>query len=176
MTKNNFNDSVSGFTLIELSIVLVIIGLIVGGILTSQNMIKAAEIRATVTQMEQYSVAANTFRNKYNYLPGDLSGNNDTQFGFIARSGVAGHGDGNGVLEGCSASAVGTAAVFGCEIGMFWTDLSSSKLIAEEFNSATDDLVSSCATVDACTAFVPITKLGRGSMFTVFGAAGRNYY
>jgi hypothetical protein len=155
---------------------LVIIGLIVGGILTSQNMIKAAEIRATVSQMEQYSVAANTFRNKYNYLPGDLSGNYDTQFGFIPRSGAAGHGDGNGVLEGCSSAAVGTLSVFGCEIGMFWTDLSSAKLIAEEFSSATDDLLSSCANADACTTFVPITKLGRGSMFTVFGSAGRNYY
>ena len=40
-----------GFTLIELSIVLVIIGLIVGGVLVGQDLIKGAEIRATVAQI-----------------------------------------------------------------------------------------------------------------------------
>ena len=60
-----------GFTLIELSIVLVIIGLIVGGVLVGQDLIKAAEIRATVSQVEGYNSAVNTFRLKYNGLPGD---------------------------------------------------------------------------------------------------------
>ena len=41
-------DQQKGFTLLELSIVLVIIGLIIGGILVGQDLIKAAEIRATV--------------------------------------------------------------------------------------------------------------------------------
>ncbi|MCC7259610.1 MAG: type II secretion system protein, partial [Alphaproteobacteria bacterium] len=41
-----------GFTLVELSIVMVIIGLIVGGVLVGQNLIKAAEMRATIQQIE----------------------------------------------------------------------------------------------------------------------------
>ncbi len=53
-----------GFTLIELSIVLVIIGLIVGGVLVGQDLIKAAETRATVGQVEKYNAAVNTFRTK----------------------------------------------------------------------------------------------------------------
>ena len=51
-----------GFTLLELSIVLVIIGLIVGGVLVGQDMIKGAQIRATVAQLEKYNTAVNTFR------------------------------------------------------------------------------------------------------------------
>ena len=64
--------SQQGFTLIELSIVLVIIGLIVGGVLVGRDMIQAATIRAQVAQIEKYNAAVNTFRLKYNGLPGDM--------------------------------------------------------------------------------------------------------
>jgi prepilin-type N-terminal cleavage/methylation domain-containing protein len=43
----------SGFTIIELSIVLVIIGLIVGGVLVGRDLIKAAEVLATISQIEK---------------------------------------------------------------------------------------------------------------------------
>jgi prepilin-type N-terminal cleavage/methylation domain-containing protein len=42
-----------GFTLIELSIVLVVVGLIVGGVLVGQNLIKAAQTRAQLAQIEK---------------------------------------------------------------------------------------------------------------------------
>jgi prepilin-type N-terminal cleavage/methylation domain-containing protein len=60
-----------GFTLIELSIVLVIIGLVVGGVLFGRDLIEAARIRQQISQIEQFKVAVNTFRGKYNCLPGD---------------------------------------------------------------------------------------------------------
>jgi len=72
----------SGFTLIELSIVLVIIGLIVGGVLVGQDLIKVAEIRATVRQVEQFDTAVNVFQGKYDCLPGDCL-NGQTRFGFV---------------------------------------------------------------------------------------------
>src|SRR3954468_21990802 len=89
-----------GFTLIELSIVLVIIGLIVGGVLVGQDLIRAAEIRATVGQYEKYNTAINTFRSKYNGLPGDIVG--PGAFGLYSTSmdgSAAGLGDGNGLVE-----------------------------------------------------------------------------
>ncbi len=89
--------SISAFTLIELAIVLVIIGLIVGGVLVGQNLINAAAIRAQITQIEKYNTAANTFRGKYGYLPGDIPDPYTTQFGLVARgTNVRGRVEGNG--------------------------------------------------------------------------------
>jgi prepilin-type N-terminal cleavage/methylation domain-containing protein len=67
-----------GFSLVELSIVLVILGLLTGGILTGQNLIRAAELRGIVTDFNRYQTAAQTFRGKYFALPGDLT--NATNF------------------------------------------------------------------------------------------------
>ena len=61
------------FSLVELSIVLVILGLLTGGIIAGQSLIRAAELRSIVTQYEQYSVAVRNFQDKYDALPGDLS-------------------------------------------------------------------------------------------------------
>src|SRR3982751_930235 len=83
-------EAEKGFTLIELSIVLVIIGLIVGGVLVGQDLIRAAEVRATISQIEKYNTAVNTFRGKYNALPGDLNASTATAFGFLARGANAG--------------------------------------------------------------------------------------
>lgn len=60
-----------GFTLVELSIVIVIIGLIVGGIILGQELILAAAIRSQISQFEKLETALNTFRNKYNCFAGD---------------------------------------------------------------------------------------------------------
>lgn len=59
------------FTLIELSIALVIIGLLVGGVLVGRDMIQAAELRGLLSQIEKIDVAVNTFKLKYHCLPGD---------------------------------------------------------------------------------------------------------
>lgn len=61
-----------GFTLVELAIVLVIVGLLAGGILVGQSLVKSAEIRSFITQINKYSTATITFRDQYQSLPGDL--------------------------------------------------------------------------------------------------------
>src|ERR1700744_2868548 len=96
-----------GFTLIELSIVLVIIGLIVGGILVGQDLIRAAETRAQISQIEKYNSAVNTFRGKFGALPGDMALSVANQFGFATGSscdGTTGKRDGNGLLDGWNGS------------------------------------------------------------------------
>ncbi len=62
----------AAFSLVELSIVLVILGLLTGGILAGQSLIRAAELRAIPTEYARYSAAFNTFRDKYFALPGDM--------------------------------------------------------------------------------------------------------
>lgn len=82
----------SAFTLIELSIVLVIIGLIIGGILTGQDLINAATIRAQVSQISEFTTAVNTFKVKYNYLPGDMPPSEASALGFFTFTGVGAGG------------------------------------------------------------------------------------
>ena len=113
-----------GFTLIELSIVLVIIGLIVGVVLVGQDLIRAAGVRATISQIEKYQTAVNTFRGKYGYLPGDIKDPDASMFGFAARGTLAGQGDGNGVIEGREGSNSGIYQ--NGESTMFWVDLTTA--------------------------------------------------
>lgn len=62
-----------GFSLVELSIVLVILGLLTGGILAGQSLIRAAELRSISNDYSRYITAAQTFRDKYFALPGDFT-------------------------------------------------------------------------------------------------------
>lgn len=104
-----------GFTLIELSIVLVIIGLLAGGILVGNDLIKAAEIRGTISQMEKFNTAAQTFKLKYNYLPGDIPVNEAGAFGFFQLNTCPRCG--NGIIDAPTESYI------------FWQHLSEAKLI-----------------------------------------------
>jgi prepilin-type N-terminal cleavage/methylation domain-containing protein len=63
----------SGFTLVELSIVLVIIGLIAGGVVGGQSLIRSSRLNAVAADIQQYKVAINTFGLQYDTLPGDIS-------------------------------------------------------------------------------------------------------
>ncbi len=82
-----------GFTLIEMSIVLVIIGLIIGGILKGQEVIQGARAKAVINEVNATRSAANTYYDRFRTLPGDdsnattrvdprlISGNGDGQVG-----------------------------------------------------------------------------------------------
>ena len=61
----------NGFTLVELSIVLVIIGLLIGGILVGQSLIESAKMNKLVSNFKQYEVAANQYKTKFKSWPGD---------------------------------------------------------------------------------------------------------
>src|ERR1700690_34231 len=133
--RSHVNSPVkSGFTLVELSIVLVIIGLIIGGVLVGRDLISAAEIRAQISQIEKYQTAVNTFRVKYGYLPGDIPDPAASQYGFGARGTYAGEGDGDGVIKGVLSNVNAPGNVngllpFSGETEMFWVDLSKAGLI-----------------------------------------------
>lgn len=144
-----------GFTLVELSIVLVIIGLIIGGVLVGQDLIIAAQMRGTIQQLEKYNSAMNAFRGKYSKLPGDVD--NATSFGFT------GNGDGDGQLEdGMQGITLATG-----EITYIWDHLESAGMA-----DGTYDGVQTGGTVGGT---FPRTKFGRGGI-TVYHVNGVNYY
>ena len=62
-----------GFTLVELAVVMIIIGLLIGGILKGQELITNARVTSSISQMEAIGAAYNGFRDQYNALPGDMS-------------------------------------------------------------------------------------------------------
>lgn len=77
------------FSLIELSIVLIIIGLLIAGVTGGASLIKSSELRSVITESRTWSVSVNSFFNQFDNLPGDFSG---------ALGDVAG-GDGDGRIE-----------------------------------------------------------------------------
>ncbi len=168
MNPTSQPTSRSGFTLIELSIVLVIIGLIAGGVLVGQDMIKAAQVRNTTSQLASYNTAANTFRDKYGALPGDLTPARATQYNLQTRAGTAGRGDGNGVLEG---GAAGLNSASG-ETILFWRDLSDVSLLPQSFSTAIDGAITS----PTAASLLPATKMRESTYVHIFPWNGRNWF
>jgi prepilin-type N-terminal cleavage/methylation domain-containing protein len=170
-----------GFTLIELSIVLVVIGLLVGGVLAGQHLISAAAVRAQITQIEKYNTAANTFREKTGYLPGDIPAGPATMFGFAARGAYAGEGDGNGLLEGVEYDAPAeNSGIYEAtgETVVFWRDLSSAQMIDQTFNTASELFTpgSDLGSSSTWNKYYPQAKIGRGNYIYVFSINGANWF
>jgi prepilin-type N-terminal cleavage/methylation domain-containing protein len=72
-----------GFTLVELAIVIVIIGALVGGVLAGQGLIDASKNTRAIADFKAYDAAIATFRSKFNAMPGDMS-NATTYWGEVS--------------------------------------------------------------------------------------------
>ncbi len=174
-------DCRRAFTLIELSIVLVIIGLIVGGVLVGRDLIGASAVRAQLQQIEKFNTSANTFRDKYGYLPGDIPDPDATRFGFEARMNDAGRGDGNGTLEGRNTTS-NTNGYFVAqgETATFWTDLSTAKLIEGQYRGLIDSTVfpepTTATSIPPTNQLLPEAKIGNGNHIYVFSNSSQNYF
>ena len=132
-----------GFSLVELSIVLVILGLLTGGILAGQSLIRAAELRTVTNDFTRYVTATHTFRDKYFSIPGDMT--NATKFWGAAdptpatcralttpSTGTATcDGNGNGTIL-----TPGDATTF-FEMHRFWQHLAHAGLIEGTYTGVT---------------------------------------
>ena len=114
-----------GFTLIELSIVLVVIGLIIGGVLVGRSLIEAASVRSLATDKERLQTAIRTFQGKYNSLPGDYPNASIT----LGTGGMeaAANGNGNGTID--DFNSVGNQYPWYLEQYFFWRHLAAANML-----------------------------------------------
>ncbi len=112
----------AGFTLVEIAIVLVIIGLLLGGILKGQEMITQAKIKNVINDFNGLTAAMNSYQDRYRALPGD-------DINAAGRWAGAFGGDGNGQFNtGLTAEVYNnvpaTAPAAGTpEVNKFWWHL-----------------------------------------------------
>lgn len=113
----------SGFTLIEIAIVLVIIGLLLGGILKGQELITQGRIRNVSNDFQSVTAAINLYQDRYRALPGDDAGAAARWAAPVATA----RGDGNGVFDGAyNAVCAADSAIEAC---LFWQHLRLAGLV-----------------------------------------------
>lgn len=131
-------NSEKGFTLVELAIVMIIIGLLIGGVLKGQQLIENAKVTATESHIEGFQAAYYSFRDAYGALPGDMA-NADTRLSGCDATNNCDRGDGNAIIGDISPStggvrtgidvSVSTAGLAFSENSMFWKHLALADLI-----------------------------------------------
>ena len=112
----------TGFTLVEIAIVLVIIGLLLGGILKGQEMIVQAKIKNAMADFSGISAAYHGYQDRYRKIPGDDDG--------AGRWSTATAGGGNGVVAGAyNATCTGTLTATN-ESCLWWQHLRLAGFVA----------------------------------------------
>lgn len=164
--KNN------AFSLVELSIVLVILGLLTGGILSGQSLIRAAELRAITTEYQAFATAGKTFQSKYFALPGDMT--IAQSFWGIAHATAATcvttttndartcNGDGDGKINPNSS----TVAVGSNEQFRFWQHLANAGLIEGSYTGVQNVAANNSSSLIGGN--VPRSKVGNAGWSVYF--------
>ena len=127
MHHPNFPRRQSGFTLIEIAIVLVIIGLLLGGILKGQELITQGRIRNVGNDFQSMTAAINLYQDRYRALPGDDPG---AAARWTATDNTTTSGNGDGVIgTGTAATPAYNSATSGDESRLFWQHLRLAGLV-----------------------------------------------
>lgn len=155
----------NGFSLVELSIVLVILGLLTGGILAGQSLIRAAELRAVSTEYQRYVTAVHSFRDKYFQLPGDIT--NATKFWGTAAAGVPCLTTASTGAETCDGDGDGhiSPTTTSNEVFRFWQHLANAGLIQGNY-SGVGNPIGTWYAADITNA--PSSKLSTGLWWTYY--------
>jgi len=152
-----------GFTLVELSIVLVIIGLLIGGILVGQSLISSAKIKAQVQQIQQFDIATSTFKAKFAQIPGDCSSCNH------ASTLSTTEGDNDGKLEDSFSASPGIG--YYPEPLSFFVDLYTMGIIKDRYANNVSYVVAVGKNSE-----IPEAAIGRGGLIVAGNTLGDVYY
>ena len=163
-----------GFTLVEIAIVLVIIGLLLGGILKGQEMITQAKIKNVIADFSGVSAAYYGYVDRYSRVPGDdpcAGSSNSAVSAAICGSTTArwgansAHGDGNGIVQGAYKSTTTT------DESMLWWDhlrragFVSGTGVAQPFNALTGIIGVQTGDAQSATSPGPTMKDAGGNGF-----------
>jgi prepilin-type N-terminal cleavage/methylation domain-containing protein len=160
---NRNNSPETGFTLVEIAIVLVIIGLLLGGILKGQEMITQAKIKNVINDFNGITAAMNSYRDRYRTLPGDdnsaanrwagaFGGNGNGQFDGAAAGGTAPE-----VYNNVPAAAPTLATP---EVNKFWWHLRLSGFVAGQ--TAVGDVASITPPTNSTSGLLGVQTGGMG--------------
>lgn len=159
----------AGFSLVELSIVLVILGLLIGGILAGRSLIRASELRAVLTEFNHYVAAAQAFEDQYSALPGDMP--NATALWGIAAGTTGNDNTCRNTVQNttttCNGNGNGTLALLEYDAYLFWKHLANAALIEGNFSgtfAASGGLTGYTANMPRQRGAwnVPLSKVGGG--------------
>ncbi len=141
--KKKYSSKKSAFSLIELSIVLIIIGLLIAGVTGGASLIKSSELRAVASEARAFTTSINGFYNQFNAYPGDYT---------TAISGSS-TGDGDNTIEYGSGGG-GTAS----EGRNAWVQMKAAGIIDSNVLSAATSVVAT-TTAASFGSSVPASKI-----------------
>ena len=110
------NSKDAGFSLVELAIVLVVLGLLIGGVLKGVELVESARLKSILTQVNEFRIAVSTFIDRYDALPGDY--HEASQY----IKGTLKDGNNSGFIEGPGLARDSEACAF-------WMHLAEAQLI-----------------------------------------------
>ncbi len=148
-----------GFSLVELSIVLVIIGLLVGGIVAGQALIRSGELQSVIAERTKFKTAATDFKKLYSEkIPGDMGDATD----FWGTSAACGGSDADGTCNGNNDLMIDPAVMANGagETYQFWRQLSLSGLIVEKFSGTAG---ATSATLSVAGTNTPASRMNKGT-------------
>ncbi len=144
-----------GFSLVELSIILVTIGLLIGGVMVGQSLVDSFKIQKTMTVINELHLAAQRFKQVYNYPPGDLP-NAHSLFGAgcgvnaitsnISSNNNGCNGDGNGYIN--ISNTYPAYSTNPTEARLFWMHLSEAGMLEKSNGAKYSRLLFTSATWD----------------------------
>jgi prepilin-type N-terminal cleavage/methylation domain-containing protein len=157
----------SGFTLIEIAIVLVIIGLLLGGVLKGQELINSAKVKNLATDFKNIPVYVYGYQDKFKALPGD-----DANVAMHVTGGVACTGApaittgqcnvGNGIIDGNWQDTTAASEAY-----MFWQHVRLAGFAA----GSTDQTVpATYRPTNAVGGFIGISNITQTPIATLRGA------